>query len=128
MTIKLNNLELPEELVWIDEFAWNPIRMQEKVTLSGVRNIFESSLNSEAGRLITLTSDDAWIERQDLNTLFSWTKELNKIMEIIMHDDIVYNVRFRHLDPPVIEYEPIVNTAFVDNYTLYRLTIKLEIL
>lgn len=127
MTITLDTLTLPDELIWADEFNWNPIRTEQKITLSGVRNIFESKLNNDSGRPITLTSDDAWIDRQDIKTLFSWSKELNKIMLLTLHDDSEYTVRFRHLESPVIEYEPLVYVAYVDDDTIYKFTVKLEV-
>lgn len=128
MSIILDGMELPEELIWIDEFSWNPIRVNEKISLGGIRHITESLLPFESGRLVTLSSDDAWIERDDLKDLFSWSKELNKNMTLVMHDNTEYTVRFRHLDPPVLEYEPIIISAFVDGNAIYRLTIKLEVI
>lgn len=127
MTITLNTLTLPDELIWIDEFNWNPIRSEQKITLSGVRHTFESKLVNESGRPITLTSDNAWIDRQDLITLFSMTKQSNNIMTLTLHDNSIYYVRFRHIEPPVVEYENLLNTAWTDDDTIYRLTIKLEI-
>lgn len=125
--ITLDGMELPEELIWTDEFSWNPVRVNEKISLSGIRNLSESLLPTESGRFITLMSDDAWLDRDDLKTLFSWTKSLSKTMTLVMHDDETYTVRFRHTDPPVLEYEPIIQSAFVDGNTLYRLNIKLEV-
>lgn len=120
-------MELPEELIWTDEFSWNPVRVNEKISLSGIRNLSESLLPTESGRFITLMGDDAWLNRNDLKTLFSWTKSLDKTMTLVMHDGDSYTVRFRHTDPPVLEYEPIIESAFVDGNTLYRLNIKLEV-
>jgi len=126
--ITLDDLELPDELIWLDEFNWNPIRTEQKITLSGVRNIFESKLNNDSGRPITLTSDDAWISRQDIKILFDWSKQLNKTMDLKLHDNSTYQVRFRHIESPVIEYEPLIYVAFVDDDTIYKFTIKLEII
>lgn len=125
--ITLDTVILPDELIWIDEFNWNPIRAEQKITLSGKRNLFESILENESGRPITLSSSDSWIDRQDLITLFNLTKIKDKIMTLILNDNSEYQVRFRHIDSPVIEYEALLNTAWADNDTIYVLTLKLEV-
>ena len=125
--ITLDSLILPDELIWLDEFNWNPIRTEQKITLSGKRNLFESILANESGRPITLSSDNAWIDRQDLIELFALTKIKNQIMSLTLHDNSEYQVRFRHIESPVIVYEPLLNTAWTDSNTIYVLTLKLEI-
>jgi len=125
--ITLDSLTLPDELVWIDEFSWNKIRSNEKLSLSGVRNIFESKLPSFSGRPISLYGEYAWMSRDNLITLHSWADELDKNMILTMHDSRTYNVKFRHVDLPVIEYEPVINTSYPDNDTLYNISIKLEV-
>jgi hypothetical protein len=42
--ITLDTLTLPNELIWMDEYAWYKTRSHEKLSLSGVRNVFESQL------------------------------------------------------------------------------------
>ena len=127
MTISLDTLTLPDELIWIDEFYWNPIRVEEKFSLSGVRNISESLLPTNSGRPITLESDNSWIDRQDLITLHNWSRLKNYTMTLTLHDNSIYQVRFRHTEPPVIEYENLLNLAFVDDDTIYKLVLKLEV-
>lgn len=127
MTISLDTLTLPDELIWIDEFNWNPIRVEEKYSLSGIRNLSESLLPTDSGRPITLTSDNSWIDRQDLITLHNWSRLKNHTMVLTLHDDSTYNVRFKHNEAPVIEYENLLSTAYVDEDTIYKLTIKLEV-
>ena len=125
--ITLDSLTLPDELIWIDEYAWQKVRVNEKLSLSGVRNVFENKLPSYSGRPITLTSDYAWIKKSDLNTLYSWAEILDKDMTLKLHDLSEYTVRFRHIEQPVIEAEQILNTAFISSDTYYNLAIKLEV-
>ena len=125
--ITLDALQLPDEMIWIDEYSWSKVRISEKLSLSGVRNITENRLPSDSGRPITLTSDYAWIRKSYLDILFNWSEELNKEMVLILHNFATYNVRFRHIEYPVIEADQIVNTAFDDSNTYYNLVIKLEI-
>jgi len=125
--ITLDALELPSELIWIDEYSWSKVRVNEKLSLSGVRNIAENKLPADSGRPVTLTSDYAWIKKSYLDILFNWSEELNKEMILIFHNFATYNVRFRHIEYPVIEATQVLNTAFHDNNTYYNLIIKLEI-
>jgi len=126
MSITLDSLTLPNELIWIDEYSWHKVRVNEKISLSGVRNVFESKLPSYSGRPITLESENSWLIKEDIDTLYSWTEELDKNMIITFHDVSSYTVRFRHSDQPVFEYEQVAVTAYSDANTLYKITIKLE--
>ena len=126
--ITLDSLELPSELVWTDEYAWQRLRVEEKLSLTGVRHIFESILPTYSGRPITLSGTFSWAEKSDINTLYAWAEELDKEMSLTMHDGTVHAVRFRHIEMPVIEATLLVpDSAYPDDDTLYLLTLKLEI-
>ena len=124
--ITLDGLQLPDELIWIDEFEFNKVRAHEKITLSGMRTLFQDTLISYAGRPITLSSQNSWIDKQDIQTIYSWAEELDKQMVLVLHDTRSFNVRFRYIDLPVFETELVLETAFHENETKYNITIKLE--
>jgi len=126
MMITLDGLQLPDELIWIDEFEFNKVRAHEKITLSGMRTLFQDTLISYAGRPITLSSQNSWIDKQDIQTIYSWAEELDKQMVLVLHDTRSFNVRFRYIDLPVFETELVLETAFHENETKYNITIKLE--
>lgn len=126
--ILLDDLELPDELIWVDEFDWSDVKATTKRTIQGKFIIQEISTISQAGRSLTLTSDYSWIERSDLLKLQEWSNEVGKEMAITMHDGRVFICRFRHWDVPVLSSEMVITTAFPEAGTYYRLNIKLVLL
>ena len=65
--ITLDGIQLPDQLVWDDEFAWSPANQQITLTLTGAQFIQESAAS---GRPISLLhTDKAWITRAALSQL-----------------------------------------------------------
>lgn len=66
------DLALPNDLLWVDEFNWNPTVQTRTYSLTGAL-IIETG-TKQAGRPITLsaTSDMAWVSRTTMALLKSW--------------------------------------------------------
>lgn len=121
-------LELPDELIWEDEFSWGGIEASMLKTIQGKVIILQQAVLSQEGRPITLTSDNAWITREVLDNLFEWSCALEQPLILTMHDTSTIPCRFRHWEKPVIVAAPVVPTAFHDASTYYNLTLRLSIL
>lgn len=67
-----NALELPQDLVWSDEFSWSPVSQASERALNGALVIDIAARKS--GRPITLTGEgnSAWIQRSALQALHAW--------------------------------------------------------
>ena len=128
MTITLDTLTLPDELIWQDEFNWDTIQSSVKRTVQGKLIVAQQTAPSDAGRPITLTTDNAWIQRSDLETLHAWAKDMTKTMTLIMHDGVNYPVRFRHWEKPVLSGMPLIEIADHDADTWYNLQLKLAVI
>lgn len=67
MAVTLASIALPDDLVWIDEFEWEPVAHSSKRALGGAQVIEETGLTG--GRPITLGTDSQWVTRATLNAL-----------------------------------------------------------
>ena len=123
MAITLDTVVLPDELVWADEYGWSQIKSKNQYTLQGKLVIEENMITK--GRPITLYSENAWIDRDDLNILHGMAQEFGKTMTLTMHDGKTYSVGFRHWEQPVIEAENLTGTPFQTDDVIYVLTLKL---
>lgn len=126
--IILDSLEMPDELYWIDEHTWSSIKATTKRTIQGKHIVLTTKAPSDAGRTITLSSDDAWATRTVVETLFDWSNELGKELFLQMHDNRTYLCRFRHWDIPCVQADMVVPTAFPTADTLYKITLKLAVI
>ena len=70
--ITQQEIDLPNDLLWRDEFDWSPVEATQTYTLTGAL-IIESSVR-QAGRPISLSADQdmAWVTRETLSKLKTW--------------------------------------------------------
>ena len=120
----IDRLELPWELLWADEFAWQSVKASAQYSLQGILHIQKSKAGS--GRPITLTSQDAWITRTALETLYAKAEnDETDFMVLTLHDGRSFDVTFRYWEPPAIEATPIKKMANPETDEEYILSIKL---
>ncbi len=122
--IKLNNLQLPSALVWVDEYASQSVLQSTKRTLDGGQVVFYSSL--VAGQQITLTSrqDSAWVKRSVVDSIKSMADVAGAVYSLELRG-ITYSVIFRHQEPPAFEAEALIPLASPTDNDYYLVTIKL---
>jgi len=124
MAITLDGLTLPPELLWQDELAWTPVAASAKRTLQGRLVVHAVAGADESGRPITLGNEHAWIGRDELLQLQGWAAELERVLELRLHDGSLRRVCFRHWEPPVLEAAmlfPVADPAGGERYHLNAL-------
>lgn len=86
MSITLDNLTLPDDLYWADEFGWTPVATSLDYLLSGSALIQTGT--RLAGRAVTLQSEDdehCWTSRATVLALKALADEAGKIMTLNYH-------------------------------------------
>ena len=91
--INTQTMELPKELIWKDEFEWNNVIVQNQYSING--DLVIESFNRSKGRPITLSNENAVIQRQNLIELYNWTNTMNHAMVLTLHDNRIFDVFFR---------------------------------
>lgn len=122
----LDDLILPDDFYWEDEFTWNKITQEINYGTTG--SLFIQESEKKTGRYITLVSSNdstCYITRETMQTLFAKKEVLNKEMTLMLPDGRTFNVIFRHAEDP-IEVVSVNNTLKIDSSTVYILrSIKL---
>ena len=121
--ITLDAIELPDDLVWSDEFTWTPGLQTTSYTLTGAL-IVETGIKL-AGRTITLTgsADAAWIDRGTLLDLQAKLTDTSA-MTLTLHDSRAFQVVFDHGQKP-LEAAPIIDYSTSESTDWYSLTLRL---
>lgn len=125
------DVQLPQDLEWIDEFGWNPVQQSVEFTLSGAMVVQEAS--KLRGRPITLQGQDdmAWISRATALQLKSMKETTGLVMllqyvdydvDTISYGTVLFqhNVMFRHYDPPVLDLESVRRFDNFESNTWYK--------
>lgn len=81
--VTLEQLQLPNDLMWVDEFNWSPVASTHTYTLAGAL-IIEQGVK-QAGRPITLRSeqdDMAWVTRQTAQRLKAFSAIAGRLFKL----------------------------------------------
>ena len=119
--MQLDDITLPEDLEWTDEWSWTPFAEQAGHALDGTL-IVERSAPAAAGRPVTLegATNLAWVRRETLEALHD---ALNRSeMTLTLWDDRVLSVGWRHGDGP-IEAEEILGSGWFHSLILRLRTV-----
>jgi hypothetical protein len=123
MTITLDAIALPSDLIWVDEFDWSPRQQKESYTLTGALIVDLGVIVK--GRSITLVGGDeaAWIERSVLVALHAKLTS-GSTMTLTLNDARVFSVVFS-TDSRPIEAKPIIDYSTPASADWDSLTLKL---
>lgn len=121
--MQLDNLTLPTDLIWIDEFDWTPVQQTQTYSITGAL-IIESG-TKQAGRPITLSGDNesGIISRADLKILQAKLTATSPFV-LTLNDARTFNVIFNHAQKP-IEAKPWIDYSDTDDADFYTLKINL---
>lgn len=105
MSWTLDNITLPDGLVWEDEFDWTPVSQEKTVSLTGTLIIQEAA--ALAGRPITLKGEDScWTTRAIVQSLYALAQTADKEMTLTIAGTARTVVWSRGNEPPV-EAKPV---------------------
>jgi len=116
MAITLDAINLPDDLLWVNEFNDSLIEQSIAFTVTGAQ-IVETGKKLK-GRKIQLEGDIdyAWIERGLLKTLSAKVLDMLE-MTLILHDGRSFNVMFDNESNPItaeqiVDYNDPIDTDF----------------
>ena len=124
--ITLGAVTLPGDLIWADEFAWNPVAQSSEYSLTGVPIINESV--KQAGRPITLEAKDSgagyvWVLRSTVLALRTLAETPGWTGTLTLADTRTFSVGFREEG---VLADPVRFIAPLGESDAYTLTLKLQ--
>jgi hypothetical protein len=120
MAITLDSIALPDDLVWVDEFAYTPVIQELAWAVDGTL-IIQQGIKL-AGRTITLSGGEnyGWITRATL--LLVHAKAIAGVTcTLTLSDSRVFSVKFRQDNP--LEAHPVLDYASPDASDFYYITL-----
>lgn len=117
-------LTLPEDLRWVDEYAWSPVEQSVGYALAG--SLIVETGTRLAGRPVTLAADAdrAWIIKAALDQLYTWAGVAGKTLTLTLADARVMSVMYRHHDV-AIQAEPVMFAVPAQSGDFYVVTLRL---
>ena len=124
MAITLDAIDLPDDLVWGDEFGWSNVTQDVQKSLTGALIIQESVQTK--GRIITIagTQDSAWITKTTLDLILAKANVPDTIMTLLYHGES-FNVMFsRSGNTSPVDAKSIIDYSNRDADCPYSVTLK----
>lgn len=115
--------ELPDSLLWTDEFAWQQVEQNTEYTSTGA--LILDAWEKKSGQPITLAGSEtyAWCARGDLLTLRNWASQPGLEMTLAGLRDTTRQVVFNHQSGP-LSAEPIVDYSDPIDSDPYAITLR----
>ncbi|WP_422137693.1 hypothetical protein [Endozoicomonas sp. ALC020] len=121
----LDTITLPDDLLWINEFDWNPVEQSQDRSLTGGLLVQEQS--KQSGRPIELSGglDAGWVDRSTVVELQSLSELANKSMLLKLPDGRQFTVIFDRTNGSPIEARQVLPSAYPDDHHFYQLSLRL---
>lgn len=119
-------LTLSHDMRWTDEHSWSPVSSAKEYSLTGTL-IIDNAVR-QAGRPITLqppSAEMAWITRAIVEKLRMWAAIPGLQLQLTLDDERVFNVVFRHDEPPALEATPVTQMASYDMDSWWVVNLKM---
>ena len=87
-------ITLPDDLLWINEFEWNPVEQTTERSLTGALLIQEGQFNYGRPIVLSGNGEAGWVSRLTVKNLFALSKAANKIMTLTLPDSRQFSVIF----------------------------------
>ncbi|GAA4650994.1 hypothetical protein GCM10023116_32770 [Kistimonas scapharcae] len=120
----LDDIELPDDLLWVNEYQWQPVAQETERTLTGALLVQEQA--KRYGQEIELAGEQSgWVSRSTVEALKMLEAEVGKVMTLTLPDTRTFQVIFDRSNGAAVEARQVLPYAYPDNDYLYSLTIRL---
>lgn len=124
LTYSGTTITLPADLYWADEASWQPVVQTAERTITGAL-VIQTHVRI-AGRPITLQppgDNGAWITRETLDGLTALAAIPGAAMTLTLRG-VPRQVVWRHQEEPVIDAQPVMHYADVQEGDFYTATLR----
>ncbi|MGI2026582.1 hypothetical protein [Endozoicomonas acroporae] len=123
--MQLDTITLPDDLLWINEFEWNPVEQNVDRSITGALLVQEQV--KLQGRSIILTGGQqaGWISRLTVKNLFALSKAANKTMSLTLPDSRQFSVIFDRSNGAPVEAQQVLPFAYPADADEYFVIIRL---
>ncbi|WP_422463726.1 hypothetical protein [Endozoicomonas sp. ALB115] len=123
--MQLDTITLPDDLLWINEFEWNPVEQTTERSLAGALLVQEGQLVHGRSIVLSGNGEAGWVSRLTVKSLFALSKAVSKTMTLRLPDNREFSVIFDRSNGAPIEAQQLMPFAYPDDSDQYLLTLRL---
>ena len=123
--MQLDTITLPDDLLWINEFEWNPVVQSQERSLTGALLVQEQA--KLQGRPIELTGGQqaGWVARKTVLKLQDLIAAPDKVMILTLPDMRQLNVIFDRSSGSPVSATQVLEEAYPADNSYYHLSLRL---
>ena len=123
--MQLDDITLPDDLLWINEFDWNPVAQSTERSLTGALLVQEGQLSHGRSVVLSGNGEAGWVSRLTVKSLYALSKAANKTMSLTLPDGRQFSVIFDRANGSGVETRQLMPFAYPDDDDLYLVTLRL---
>ncbi|WP_066016823.1 MULTISPECIES: hypothetical protein [Endozoicomonas] len=121
----LDTITLPDDLLWINEFEWNPVEQTTERSLTGALLVQEGQLLYGRPIVLSGNGEAGWVSRLTVKSLFALSKAANKTMTLTLPDNRQFSVIFDRSNGAPVEAQQVLPFAYPEDCDHYHLKVRL---
>ncbi|MDF3935466.1 hypothetical protein [Pseudomonas citronellolis] len=123
--MKLDSIDLDDQLLWVDEFTWSSVAQEQERSVSGAFLVQEGL--KRYGRPVTLQSaGGSWTPLYVVRQLELLREQPGRVMTLVLPDGREFSVIFNRTDTaPPLEAEALFRETLPGDNADYLLTLRL---
>ncbi|WP_299735386.1 hypothetical protein [uncultured Endozoicomonas sp.] len=123
--MQLDDIVLPDDLLWVNEFDWNPVEQNLERTLTGALLVQEGMLSHGRSIVLSGNGEAGWVSRITVKNLFALSKAANKTMTLTFADNSQVSVIFDRSNGAAVQAQQVLPFAYPKDSEEYLLTLRL---
>ncbi|USE38063.1 hypothetical protein [Endozoicomonas sp. SCSIO W0465] len=123
--MQLDTITLPDDLLWINEFEWNPVEQTTERSLTGALLVQEGQFNYGRPIVLSGNGEAGWVSRLTVKSLFALSETVSKTMTLTLPDNRQFSVIFDRSNGAPVEAQQLMPFAYPDDSDQYLLTLRL---
>ena len=121
----LDTITLTDDLLWINEFEWNPVDQTIERSLTGALLVQEGQLTHGRPIVLSGNGEAGWVSRLTVKNLFALSKAANKTMTLTLSDNRQFSVIFDRSNGVPVEAQQVLPFAYPEDNEQYFVTLRL---
>ena len=123
--MQLDDIILPDDLLWINEFDWNPVEQNLERSLTGALLVQESQLSYGRSIVLSGNGEAGWVSLLTIKNLFAISTVANKTMTLALSDSRQFAVIFDRSNGAPVKAQQVLPFAYPENSEQYYLSLRL---
>ncbi len=124
--MQLNTITPPDDLLWLNEFEWNPVEQTTEQSLTGALLVQKGQLMHCRPIILSGNGKAGWVSRLTVKSLFALFKAANKTIMLTLPDSRQFWVIFDRSNGALIEAQEVLPFTYPEDSDRYFITLRFQ--